>query len=373
MVVMVTGENGDYKSVSKKLVMSVVWIRCLVCLSIFVAVGAANAKFRFPAYDTIYVNDHANLLDGPTEQRLTDYLKEAEARGTQITVLTINQLSTYNAGPTIEPFATELFNHWGVGHADKNNGVMVLVSRFDRKMRIEIGAGYSWSWNAKMKRIIDDTFIPYFKRDEYQVGIEQGVIETIKVVTGRYPKSEAGFVSKVQRTVMSWWHKLGSWLFVILAPIVAFIASVVRKLWRLRPRNCERCNAKMVLLDERSDDQHIDGGQRLEEYLSSVDYDVWQCQSCMHINLYRYVSFFNSFETCPDCQYVTVSVDETVLTAATTSSTGLKRLDYECRQCDYSDTETRTIPRKSESSSSGGSSGSFGGGSSSGGGASGSW
>jgi len=330
----------------------------------------ALAQFSFPDYDNIYINDDANIIDFEVENRLKAYLIEAEANGTQITVVTIDQLSSFNAGPAIEPFATALFNHWGVGDASKNNGVLVLVARLDRKMRIEIGSGYTSLWDGKMKRIIDNVFIPYFKNDDYSTGIEQGVLETIKEVTGQYPSAESGLVNSAKRTVTSWWHKLGGWLLAILAPIIFAFISLVRFIRRRIPRDCDRCGNKMNRLDEQSDDEHIDGGQRLEEYLDSVDYDVWQCSRCMHINLHRYVSFFSSYETCPQCNYKTVDVETTILEPATTSSSGLKRLDYQCKHCDYTDTETRTIPRKSESSSS---SGSFGGGSSSGGGASGSW
>lgn len=343
-----------------------------ICLLYCVGlINSALAQFTFPEYDNIYVNDFAHLLDAETEQRLKAYTREAEANGTQVTVLTIDRLSRYGAGPEIEAFSTALFNHWGVGDAGKNNGILVLVSHADRKMRIEIGQGYSASWDKKMKRIIDDVFIPYFKNEDYQSGIEHGVIETIKTATGKYPKAESGLFSRVSRLLAHWWNQLGLWLLAIAAPILSVIAAGLRYLWRMRPRSCDRCGTKMAKLDETSDDEHIDGGQRLEEYLKSVDYDVWQCQNCAHIDIYRYVSFFSSYKTCPQCRYKTLSVDTTVIVPATTSSTGLKRLDYECERCDFVDTETRTIPM--ESSSSTGSSSGFGGGSSSGGGASGSW
>jgi uncharacterized protein len=66
-----------------------------------------------------------------------------------------------------------------------------------------------------------------------------------------------------------------------------------------------------------------------------------------------------------------MKTETTVLVSATTSSTGRKRIDYDCRHCGYHNQVFRVIPRKTKSSGSGG--GSFGGGSSSGGGASGSW
>ncbi len=334
-------------------------------------VNASTKAFIYPEYDNIFVNDLANLLSTETEERIKEYLQEVEASGTQISLLTVSSLSAYNAGPSIEPFATALFNHWGVGDAARNDGVLILIARSDRKMRIELGSGYPAFWNKEVKHVIDDAFIPYFKQDKYEAGIEHGVLETIHTITGKYPDSESGIIASAIRFFKNLWNQLGFWILAIALLIAGVIMKLLRHVWRMRPRSCHVCQQKMIRLDEQTDDEHIDGGQRLEEYLQSVDYDVWQCQNCQSIDIYRYVSFFTDYQTCPQCRYKTVSVDTTILEPATTSYSGLKQLDYECRQCDFTDTETRTIPRKSKSSSSGGSS--FGGGSSSGGGASGSW
>lgn len=356
-----------------RLVMKLILQISLISLLINTYVISALAKgFTYPEYDNIFVNDLANLLDTESEARIKGYLQEVGTNGTQISLLTIQSLNSYNAGPAIEPFATALFNHWGVGDATRNDGVLILVAHSDRKMRIELGSGYPAFWNREAKDVIDNAFIPYFKKDNYQGGIENGVLETIKTITGEYPSAESGLIASITRFFKYWWNKLGFWLLAIGAPIAAFVMKGLRHIWRMRPRSCRVCQHKMIRLDEQSDDEHIDGGQRLEEYLQSVDYDVWQCQNCNRLDIYRYVSFFTSYETCPQCNYKTVSVNTTVLEEATTSSTGLKQLDYECKQCDFTDTETRTIPRRSSSSSGSGGS-SFGGGSSSGGGASGSW
>ncbi len=339
----------------------------------FIQPDQARADFAYPDYDNIYVNDYAGVLDSETEDMLLQYLQQSEATsGAQITLLTIQRLSDYGAGPTIEPFATGLFNHWGVGDAVANDGVLILVAVTDRKMRIELGSGYSRDQDSVMKNIIDHSFIPYFRDDEYQEGIRVGTIETIRVVTGVYP-GEIGnsFFARTKFKVMRLINDLGAGVLAIIAPIFLGIFALLRKLWRMRPRKCGVCQNKMVMMGESADDAHLDGGQRLEEYLKSVDYDVWQCTLCSRIDIFRYRGLFSKYRTCKSCNYRTLRAETTVLTAATTSSTGTKRIDYDCQNCDFTDYETRTIPKLSSSSSSSG--GSFGGGSSSGGGASGSW
>jgi len=288
-----------------------------------------------------------------------------------MTVITIPYLSDYNAGPRIEPFATALFNEWGVGNAQRNDGVMILVSRNDREMRIEIGSGYGSEWDSKMKRIIDNKFIPHFKNGNYQKGIEKGVAQTIKTISG---SNYSTFSFK--DTVSELWNKLGNWWFAIILPIGLRVTIEIRNLIRRRPRDCHRCSYPMALLDDNVDDLHLEKGQILEEFLSSVDYYVRHCAQCEHIEIDRYKSWFTSLGACPKCEYVTLESDSTTINRATTSSTGLRRVDYNCQNCGYHDHEMVTIPKvtkSSSSSSSGSSGGSFGGGSSSGGGASGSW
>ena len=341
---------------------------CLVMS--FSATLHANSQrsFTFPAAENIYVNDYAKLLNDDSIKQITDQLIKVKSNhGIEMTVVTIESLINYRAGPTIEPFATALFNNWGVGDAKKNNGIMILVSRQDRKMRIEVGKGYGSEWDSVMQSVIDNEFIPHFKNDNYPRGIRNGVTKTIKALT-----NSDYSVFSVKDTLSNIWSTLGYWWFVIIVP-AGFTALIkVRNIIRRRPRKCHRCNYPMTLLGEVADNLHLDRGQRFEEFLSSVDYYVRHCTQCEHIEIDRYKSWYTPVGACPQCKYITLISESEVISAATTSSTGLKRVDYDCRNCKYHDSEMVTIPKKTKSSSSSGG-GSFGGGSSSGGGASGSW
>ncbi|MEO8530799.1 MAG: TPM domain-containing protein, partial [Deltaproteobacteria bacterium] len=148
------------------------------------------------------------------------------------------------------------------------------------------------------------------------------------------------------------------------------IAAVRRN--RTKPRQCPKDQTRMVLLDEQWDDNHLQHGQLTEEQLGSVDYDVWQCQSCKTVTIEGYRKWFTRYGACRECGFRTVEGTEHVVRSATTSSEGLAEVDYHCMNCDTRYTVSRTISRRSESSSSSSHS-SFGGGSSSGGGASGRW
>jgi uncharacterized protein len=126
----------------------------------------------------------------------------------------------------------------------------------------------------------------------------------------------------------------------------------------------------MTRLEEVDDDALLVAGQQAEERVGSVDYDVWKCGACSHHFTLRYPKWLTGYAACPQCSYRTKSSAETVIQAATTSSSGSARVVEQCAFCNFRHEYTRTLPRIQQSSS-GGSSGSSGGGSSFGGGRSG--
>ncbi len=350
------------------------YVLILILLMPF-AVQAQN----YPAYTSVYVNDFADLIDAETEARIVKSLKAVKAeRGVEMTVVTIESRLDYGPSDAIEPFATGLFNSWGIGDPRRNDGILVLVARQDRDMRIELGKGYPPVFDDRVKRVIDHHFIPWFKEDEYAKGIEAGVTETIKRT--RLEFTDAGYTTSsrlrleadnIASSVRS--GGFFAWILGALAIVSSgFGGFRFRRFLRNRPRQCDLCGRKMTRLSEESDDKWLAHGQKVEESLNSKDYDVWYCAHDDHVLIEGYRAWFSGYSACPSCDYRTLHSLRTVLSSATTSSSGRARIDYNCRNCDHSYSETVTIPRKSKSSSSSSGS-SFSGGSSSGGGASGSW
>ncbi len=365
-----------------------------MCILVFLrALTLCALTFLLPAHAQtypedrdLYINDYAGLLPAAREADLRDVLRELrEVKGIEFTVLTIDRMSEYGHSGAIEPFATALFNEWGIGDAQRNDGVLLLVSRYDRVLRIEVGAGYGTRMNAPMQDVIDNTIVPRFRRDEYADGIEAGVRETIRKITGRYPgEYDSPWLERTGNGLMRAFdaivttlggivEALGAWIFAILAPLAAFPYRWYRRWRRDRPRKCPVDGMQMRRLNERWDNERLEDGQVVEEQLKSVDYDVWECPACDNVTIEAYRAWFSRYGACPSCSYRTLHGRTTILRNATTSSTGEKRIDYSCKHCDHEYSEHKTIPRKSKSRSSSGSSSSRGGGRSSGGGASGSW
>jgi len=71
----------------------------------------------------------------------------------------------------VEDFATTLFNKWGIGKKEKNNGVLILHVLDQRKIRIEVGYDLEGALpDLICKRIIDEITVPYFKENNFPDG-----------------------------------------------------------------------------------------------------------------------------------------------------------------------------------------------------------
>lgn len=126
------------------------------------------------------VVDTAQLLTPSAALYLTQMLERLEQSTTdQVVVVTVPSLGGYS----IEEFGVELGRHWGIGQKDKNNGVLLLVARDDRKVRIEVGYGLEGPLNdISAAMIIQNSIIPYFKDDLYSSGIIAGTTSIVRLL-----------------------------------------------------------------------------------------------------------------------------------------------------------------------------------------------
>lgn len=95
----------------------------------------AYAQDSYPAWQDFYVNDFADVIDADDEAQIRSLLNNLyDAHDVEATVLTINSIHDYGTGDeTIESFATNLFNSWGIGDAERNDGILLLVAIEDRE------------------------------------------------------------------------------------------------------------------------------------------------------------------------------------------------------------------------------------------------
>ena len=120
-----------------------------------------------------WVSDTADILSDSTEAELNKMISELEAKnGAEIAVVTVAETSP-SASP--KAFTTELFNYWGIGKKDVNNGVLYLISVGDRRVEIETGYGLTKILpDEKVKNIIDNKIIPNYKEGNFDNGTVKG-------------------------------------------------------------------------------------------------------------------------------------------------------------------------------------------------------
>jgi uncharacterized protein len=149
----------------------------LVALFLPFATSAQN----WPDYENTYINDYADIIEDGAEERITIALTALrEETGVEATVLTLYTRWGYEDTDSLEDFATGLFNNWGIGDAERNDGILIMVLSIDREMRIELGSGYGTAFNGEAQDIVDQLFLPAFRAGNYSDGIEAGTSAVIE-------------------------------------------------------------------------------------------------------------------------------------------------------------------------------------------------
>lgn len=134
------------------------------------------------------VNDYAAMLSPQTVSELEGILKAHEQMTTnQAAVLTVPSLE----GQLLEEFSMKVAEAWKLGQKEKDNGVLFLIARDDRKVRIEVGEGLEGTLtDARCSQIIRNEIVPQFKKGDYNGGIRAGVQAIIRTIEGTYTAEE---------------------------------------------------------------------------------------------------------------------------------------------------------------------------------------
>lgn len=133
---------------------------------------AFAADPTFPALSGRVV-DQAQLLTPDTEAAITAKLAQLETdTGDQFVVVTLDSLQDYE----IEDYGYRLGRAWGIGNAENDSGVLLIVAPNERKVRLEVGYGLEpVLTDALSNQIIQTDILPPFRDGGYALGIEAGV------------------------------------------------------------------------------------------------------------------------------------------------------------------------------------------------------
>lgn len=139
--------------------------------SLFFLFCIVNQAFAAPEFPTLTgrVVDGADMLSTRTEKHLSHKLEMLERRTShQVVIVTINSLKGYE----IASYGYRLGRHWGIGQKGHDNGLIVLIAKQERKIRIEVGYGLEGLvTDALAHNIIHSVMRPKFKQQQYAEGI----------------------------------------------------------------------------------------------------------------------------------------------------------------------------------------------------------
>jgi uncharacterized protein len=238
-------------------------LRLLVVLLCLVqsAGGWAADLIALPT-PTARVNDLTGTLTADQRATLESACAALEKdKGAQVTIL----LLASTQPETIEQFGIRLAEAWRIGRKGTNDGVIVIVAKDDRKMRIEVGYGLEGAIpDALAKRIVAETMAPHFKQGDFAGGLQAAVDQLAKIIAGEplpvaaptatngaadaggsdnivylflalalgsLLRSLLGVVGAiVAAAIAGWlaWAIFASWLAAGLAALAAFLLSFVR-------------------------------------------------------------------------------------------------------------------------------------------------
>jgi len=377
----------------------------------------------------IWVSNPQGVISVSDANEIDRKVKEINANtGYEIAVVVLEGINGQNAFD----FGLELFNSWGIGQKETNNGLLIMVLSVERNLTFITGSGTELVLSdATTNNIGNDYMKPHFKEENYAKGILNGLdeIETIFKNGGPLPESTDSdyniynsdysgssysffdrpfvkiylgimgvllllyiillIVAMLIKDLHSKYHKLKLFnllIFPILFPIPFAILYFVNKSlmdkWRNTVRFSEKNGEIMHKMDEDEEDAFLSKGQITEETIKSIDYDVWVTANKDDVLILRYANWITKFNKCPSCKFKTYykEYDRTVV-SPTYSSSGTGEKKFLCKNCGHVNISTYTIPKLTRSSSSssggyssgGGGGSSWGGGLSSGGGSSSGW
>lgn len=179
--------------------------RLLLFIAFVAAFSCSQSVFSLdvpkkPLLDVPIVDQTSTLTDTQITALSSQIRSSRGVKDYQIGVLVIGTLGTTE---TLEGYSLKVAREWGVGSEDKNNGVLLLIAKNDRKLRIEVGSGLEGDLtDIQTKRIIDSVITPKFRNNDFYGGISSGVESMAALIQG---KADPNAASSSQGFSLEWY------------------------------------------------------------------------------------------------------------------------------------------------------------------------
>ena len=215
-------------------------VRAVVCLVViacmaFLWLNEDTTTPDIPSAPTqdIYVADFENMVEPEERQKILSIGQDLDNRfGAQLVVVTIDTLNEED----IESYANRLFRTWGIGDAEKNNGVLLLIAKGDRKFRIEVGYGLEGAITDGYAGEVLDGMKGKFRSEAYSAGIYEAYQKLARKVYENYGTEVPSSVLTAPQPAIpaetppvaemetEWWEDILYYgISIILVLVVAFL------------------------------------------------------------------------------------------------------------------------------------------------------
>lgn len=361
------------------------------------AIGIDEVPNVHVADRTRYVSNPSGVLSDEAVDRLDSEIASLwDDTSVELVVVAVDRI---DSSLTPEEFATKLFEKWGIGKQDKDNGVLVLLSRDDHAAIIRTGYGVEGALpDIIAGRIIRNVMFPLYREGKYDEGTAAGIGSIAEVLRNPELAEElkSKYASDSRRGLdndLSGAELFNMYLGLAAAVAVALLLLVIyavfssRKLGdvqryraldqyrtlvlfglfftlgmalpaalilglkmkriRRHRRDCPHCGTRMELIDEEHDNDYLTPAQDTEERINSIDYDVWHCPRCHQTEILPYINRQNNYTVCDRCGARAMSlVDRRTLRQPTVSTEGEGVDIYMCKNCGNQHQKRFRIPRK---------------------------
>lgn len=204
----------------------VAWITLLLFVAIFTCSCSKSAR-EIPIPEVmqdVYVYDQNGIIDNQVEKTLNSMLVELEKEtGVEFAVVSVASLLDRD----IESYSNKVFNTLRIGKEDKDNGVLLLFSRMDSRVRLEIGRGLEGCLNdGKCGRILDDYFVPYREEDKYTEATYNTVNAVLSVLTEEYGIQINGLETVIIENAEDENDEMSFWEIILVVIIILIVVAI---------------------------------------------------------------------------------------------------------------------------------------------------
>jgi uncharacterized protein len=173
-----------------------------------------------------YVSDYAGLLRSETKGQLESTLATFEKEtSNQVVVAIFSSLE----GGSLEDFSIRLADKWKIGTKDKDNGIILLIFKDDRKVRIEVGYGLEGALpDATAYAIIQERIVPAFRAGDYDGGVLSAVEAILAATKGEYRAKTSSGKDAMQDAAPPLFFGLIAYLLI---PVLCYLLIVLLSLF----------------------------------------------------------------------------------------------------------------------------------------------